>query len=88
MPEPPGSSWPDQVTAKLLEVDVAGSAPTPLVGRPASIVTTACLVGSIPWVGSASLTWSVAMDVFSSKVTMATLAIAVPVVRPALGWIM
>ena len=88
MPEPPRSSEPDQLTAKLVEVVVAGSGLTLLVGGPASMVTRSCLVRSIPWVGSLSLTWSVEIAALVSKVTRATLRIWVPVGRPALGWMM
>ena len=52
MPEPPASSWPDQLTVKLGEFSVAGSGATLLVGGSASIVLRACLFGSIPWLGS------------------------------------
>ena len=70
---------------KLVE-DMGGSGLTLLVGGPESMVTRACLVGSMPWLGSSSLTWSVAMDWLSSKVIRATLVICVPVGRPVLGW--
>ena len=63
MPEPPGSSCPDQLTVKTAADSVVGSAVTLLVGGPTSIVLSACLVGSMPWLGSSSLTWSVVIVV-------------------------
>ena len=53
MPEPPASSWPDQLTVKLgrgLGRPAAGR--RCWSGAPASIVLRACLAGSIPWLGS------------------------------------
>ena len=53
-----------------------------------SIVIRASLVGSIPWLGSSSLTRSVAIGGLPSKTMLATLRICVPVASPALGEIM
>ncbi len=64
---------------------MAGRAATVLVGTVLSIVIRACLVGSIPWLGSSSLTRSVAIGVLPSNTILATLRICVPVARPALG---
>jgi len=84
MPDPPASSWPDQVTVKLPGLK-AGKAWTLLVGPAASMVTRACLAGSTPWLGSFSFTWSVVMGALMSKVTVATLRICVPVGRLVFG---
>ena len=73
------------LTVKLLAVVVAGSGLTVLVGGPESIVTSACLVGSMPWLGSSSFTWSVAIGLFSSNVIRATLRIWVPVAQARVG---
>ena len=70
---------------KLVELSVAGRAATVLVGAVLSIVIRACLVGSIPWLGSSSLTWSVAIGVLPSNTMLATLRICVPVARPGIG---
>ena len=84
MPEPP-PSLPDQLRLNLSEFSVAGRAVTLLVGVELSIVTSACLAVEIPWLGSVSLTWSVAIGALVSNVMLATLVIFVPVGRPALG---
>ena len=84
MPDPPASSVPAQVTSKLAGLS-AGSAATVLVGAPASIVLRSCLVGSTPWVGSLSFTWSVAIGGLMSNVIKATLWIWAPLARPALA---
>ena len=47
----PASSGPDQETMKLVLVVVAGSGLTVLVGAVGSMVTRACLVGSMPLAG-------------------------------------
>ena len=73
MPEPPlASSWPDQLTVKLVAGSVvAGSAATLLVGRP-----------GVDGVG----TRAVFSGALVSKTTDACWLMVVPVVRPALGW--
>jgi tetratricopeptide (TPR) repeat protein len=51
----------------------------------AQCIRSAQFAAVTPWVGSVSLTWSVAMIGCSSKLTSATLRICVPVGRPATG---
>ena len=72
-PEEPAASLPDQLTVKLVETRSAGSGVTVLVGFELSIVTRACLAVEMPWLGSLSLTWSVAIGVLPSKTMLATL---------------
>ena len=88
IPEEPVASLPDQLTGNAVVFSTAGSGVTVLVGAELSIVTRACLVGSTPWLGSVSLTWSVAIAGLESKTMSATLRIWVPVARPDLGAMM
>src|ERR1017187_4731576 len=85
MPEPPVLSLPDQLTMKLVDGSVRGSGLTLVVGGLASIVTSACLVGSMPWLAFSMSTWSVVMVGPMSKLMSATFLICVPVGRLAFG---
>ena len=70
MPEPPGSSWPDQVTVRSVSVVVAGRGSTWLVGAAASRVlkTSGVSIGSL-----------------KSKKMRARFSMTVPEGRPASG---
>ena len=58
MPEPPGSSWPDQETVKVVEGVLAASGATLLVGRPASMVLTTCWVAMGALVSKTTDSWA------------------------------
>ena len=67
----PAPSLPDQVTVKLGEVVVEGSAATVLVGGLASMVLVICGVAIAALVSKTMLAWAFSVA---------------PVARPALGW--
>src|SRR5438552_1884506 len=72
MPEPPGLSWPDQVSGTLEVGDVVGNGSTLLVGGSASMVLAVA---------------AVLIGVLLPKVMLAWLLINVPLVVPAFGLI-
>src|SRR5262245_11678244 len=85
IPEPPGSSAPDQLTGKVGVRVTAGSGSTLLVGVPASRVLKASLAGSVPLLGSWGSTWLVSIGSLASKTIRATLRSGVPVGSQAFG---